>query len=44
MPGTGLIFERVGKGRCEERSTLADDIPDRRLDLARSERHCRSFG
>ena len=30
-PGPGLIFERPSEGRCEERTLLADILPDRRL-------------
>ncbi len=44
MPGTGLILERSGEGRGEERSVLAQILPDRRLDVATSQRRCRSFG
>ena len=33
-PRPGLILERVGKGRCEERTILTDILPDRRFDVA----------
>ncbi len=33
-PGAGVIFERSGKGCCEEWSLLAGVLPDRRLDVA----------
>ena len=42
-PGTGLILERSGEGRGEERSVLAHVLPDRRLDVPTSQRGCRSF-
>ena len=41
-PGTGLIFERSRKGRGEDRSVLADILPDRRLDVVTSQRGGRS--
>ena len=37
-PGPGLIFERPSEGRCEERTLLADILPDRRSDVAASQR------
>ena len=43
-PGAGLILERPGEGRCEERPLLADVLPDRGLDVATSQRGRRSFG
>ena len=43
-PCTGLILEWAGEGRCEERSLLADILPDRGLDVAASQRGRRSFG
>jgi hypothetical protein len=33
-----LIFERAGKGRREERTFLADILPDGRFDVAASQR------
>ena len=33
-PCAGLILERPSEGRCEERSLLADILPDRGLDIA----------
>ena len=35
-PRAGLILEWAGEGRCEERTFLADILPDRRLDVAAS--------
>ena len=32
----GLILEWTREGRCEERTFLADILPDRRLDVAAS--------
>jgi hypothetical protein len=37
-PRSGLILERPGEGRCEERTLLAAILPDRRLDVAASQR------
>ena len=37
-PDPGLIFERPREGRCEERTLLADILPDRRFDVAASQR------
>ena len=34
----GLILERPREGRCEERTLLADILPDRRFDAAASQR------
>ena len=36
-PRYGLIFERPRKCRCEERTLLADILPDRRFDAAASQ-------
>ena len=36
-PGAGLILERTGEGRREERALLAGVLPDRRLDAAASQ-------
>ena len=36
-PGPGLILERAREGRCEERTLLADILPDRGLDVAASQ-------
>ena len=36
-PGTGLILERSGEGRGEERSILAWTLLDRRFDSAASQ-------
>jgi len=44
VPGTGLILKRARKGRGEEWSVLAHILPDRRFDVAASERGRRSFG
>lgn len=33
-PHAGLIFERVGEGRREERTFLAEILPDRCFDVA----------
>jgi hypothetical protein len=33
-PGTGPVLERSGESRCEERSFLADILPDRGFDIA----------
>ena len=33
-PGAGLILERARESRCEERSFLADILPDRGFDIA----------
>jgi hypothetical protein len=35
-PRPGLILERAGEGRREERTLLADILPDRRFDVAAS--------
>ena len=43
-PGAGSILEWPRKGRCEERSLLADILPDRRLAVATSQRGRRSLG
>ena len=32
-----MILERAGEGRCEERTFLADILPDRRFDIAASQ-------
>ena len=37
-PGAGLVLERAGEGRCEERTLLADILPDRRFDVGTSQR------
>ena len=37
-PRSGLILERPTEGRCEERTILAAILPDRRLDVAASQR------
>ncbi|MBY0247491.1 MAG: hypothetical protein K2Q17_07475 [Nitrospiraceae bacterium] len=37
-PCSGLILERAGEGRCEEQIILADILPDRRFDVAGSQR------
>ena len=37
-PCAGLILERAREGRCEERSLLADILPDRRFDITASQR------
>ena len=37
-PRTGLIFEWAGEGRCEERTLLTDILPDRRFNVAASQR------
>ena len=37
-PRSGLIFERPREGRCEERTLLAGVLPDRRFDVAASQR------
>jgi hypothetical protein len=37
VPGPGLIFERPSEGRCEERTLLADILPDGRFDVAASQ-------
>ncbi len=42
MPGIGLILERARKGRGEEQALLTDVLPDRGLDVATSQRGCRS--
>jgi hypothetical protein len=42
-PGTGLILERSGESRCEERSFRADILPDRGFDVATSHRVNRFF-
>lgn len=42
-PFAGLILERPGEGRYEERSFLADILPDRGLDVAASQRMSRFF-
>ena len=39
-PLPGLILEWTGEGRCEERTFLADILPDRRFDAASSQRVC----
>ena len=44
VPGAGLILERSGKGRREERAFLANVLSDRRFDVPTSQRGCRSFG
>ncbi len=44
LPFTGLILERPGEGRGEERSLLAGVLPDRRLDVPTSQCVCRLFG
>jgi len=36
-PRAGPILERAGEGRCEERTLLADILPDRRFDVAASQ-------
>jgi len=43
-PCAGLIHDRSGKGRREERALLADILPDGRFDVPTSQRGCRSFG
>ena len=43
-PGAGLIFERARERRGKERPILAGILPDCRLDVATSQRGCRSFG
>jgi hypothetical protein len=37
-PLPGLILERPREGRCEERTLLADILPDGRFDVAASQR------
>ena len=37
-PLPGLILERPREGRCKERTLLADILPDRRFDVAASQR------
>ena len=37
-PRSGLILERAGEGRCEERTILAAILPDRGFDVAASQR------
>jgi hypothetical protein len=37
-PLAGLILERPREGRCEERTLLAGVLPDRRFDVAASQR------
>ena len=37
-PRAGLILERPREGRCEERTLLADILPDRGFDVAASQR------
>jgi len=44
VPGAGLILERTGEGRREEGALLTDVLPDRRLNVAASQRRRRSFG
>jgi len=39
-PRYGLIFERPRKCRCEERTLLADILPDRRFDVAATQSVC----
>ena len=36
-PSAGLILDRAGEGRCEERTLLTDILPDRRFDVAASQ-------
>jgi hypothetical protein len=43
-PGAGLILERSGEGRGEERAFLADTLPNRRLVVLTSQRRRRLFG
>ena len=38
MPTSGLILERAGESRREERTPLADLLPDGRFDVAASQR------
>ena len=37
-PRSGLVLEWAGEGRREERTFLADILPDRRFDVAASQR------
>ena len=37
-PRAGLVLKRAGEGRREERTLLAAVLPDRRLDVAASQR------
>ena len=42
-PRAGLVLERAREGRREERTFLAAILPDRRFDVAASQRVCGLF-